>query len=326
MLFGVFSDKARGLIFLLALFAVSFQACSPENEYKMVDFGKTTPGKPSAAGGTETDIPLKFAIGAMISPQATFVHYRELLDYVGRKLSRSVELVQRKTYQEISVMLDKGEVDLAFICSGPYFSSRETLGFQAIATPEIRGSHYYQSYLIVNASSAFQDLQDLKGRVFAFTDPDSLTGKLVPTYWLAQMNTVPEAFFGKIIYTYSHDNSILAVGKGLVDGAAVDSLVWDYFAKTNPAWTSKTRIIKKSDFYGIPPLVVSQHIPADVGESLKKVLLFMHEDPQGREILAGLMIDRFTAPSEQWYASMKHIEERMQDLVRQSDAPQDTPE
>ena len=94
-------------------------------------------------------------------------------------------------------------------------------------------------------AAPFNWLEDLKGHTFAFTDPDSNTGRLVPLYWLAALHTRPETFFGRSIYTYSHDNSIMAVARGLVDAAAVDGLIWDYYAKKNPAFTSKTRIIKK---------------------------------------------------------------------------------
>jgi len=83
--------------------------------------------------------------------------------------------------------------------------------------------------------------------VFAFTDPDSNTGRLVPTFWLSQIGERPESFFSKTIYTYSHDNSILAVNRALVDGAAVDGLIWEYYHRKNPVFTSKTRVIRKSE-------------------------------------------------------------------------------
>lgn len=64
---------------------------------------------------------------------------------------------------------------------------------------------------------------------------------------------MPESFFKRITYTYSHDNSILAVAKGLVDGAAVDGHKWEFYNAKNPYFTSKTRVIKKSDYFGSPP-------------------------------------------------------------------------
>lgn len=307
------------LIFLLTL----APACDQKTDSKVVDFQKTVPAaKPEAAHSLGS--PLKFAIGAMISPKATSVYYRDLLDYLGTRVGRPVELVQRKTYSELNELLSQGDIDVAWICSGPYFVGRKAAGFEAIAIPQIRKSPYYQAYLIVNRDSEWQTLADLKNRVFAFTDPDSLTGRLVPTYWLAREKEIPETFFSRAIYTYSHDNSILAVAKGLVDGASVDSLVWDYFQQADPKWTFKTRIIRRSDSYGMPPLVVSKGLSADAKEGLKQALFAMHEDPSGRKILEKLLIDRFTVPSKEWYAGIRKIEKMTTSLARQRHAPEET--
>ncbi|HEX9882910.1 MAG TPA: phosphate/phosphite/phosphonate ABC transporter substrate-binding protein, partial [Desulfobaccales bacterium] len=214
------------------------------------------------------------------------------------------------------------EIDLAFICSGPYASTKDRYGFVPLAVPEVQGNTSYRAYLIVNRSSHFQRFQDLKGQTFAFTDPDSNTGRLVPTFWLAELNQRPETFFQHIIYTYSHDNSILAVARGLVAAAAVDGLVWEYYQATNPVFTSKTRIIKKSEAYGIPPLVVSRHLPAAEREQLQQALLTMHLDPEGRKILAELMIDRFLPLQEEWYEPIRSMQRYLAHLKEQPHAPE----
>lgn len=82
---------------------------------------------------------------------------------------------------------------------------------------------------------------------------------------------ISEAFFEKTIYTYSHDNSILAVARNLVDGAAVDSLIWEYYHHKNPVFTSRTRIIKKSEPYGIPPIVASRNLSSKFKETIRKI-------------------------------------------------------
>jgi len=288
-------------------------ACSRDEDTRVVDFSKTVQvSRPNVA---KQDLPaLKVAVGAMISPKETFIYYRQILDYIAKDLGRNVELVQRKTYSEVNELIGKGQIDLAFICSGPYISGKEKYGFELLATPEVKGSHYYQSYLIVNSESPYQSLSDLKKRVFAFTDPDSHSGKLVPTFWLLQINEHPDTFFGKTIYTYSHDNSILAVAKGLVDGAAVDSLIWEYYEQKNPSLTAGTRIIKKSDPFGIPPLVASKIFPAQMKSRVREILLAMHHDPEGGKILQELMIDRFVAPQEEWYDAIRKMEQKEQKI------------
>jgi phosphonate transport system substrate-binding protein len=307
------------LIFLILTLGIGLilvvGGCSRDDEKVVVDFSKTVPvERPGDASAH--DPPLRVAVGAMISPRETFNLYRQLLGYIGRKSGRRLEFVQRKTYGEIDALLGKGQIDLAFICSGPYVCGKEKYGFALLAVPEIHGSHFYRSYLIVNKDSHFQSLEDLKGHTFAFTDPDSNTGKLVPTYWLAEIKERPDTFFSRIIYTYSHDNSIMAVARGLVDGAAVDGLIWEYYQAKTPAFTSKTRIIKKSQPFGIPPLVASKQLAAETKARIQQLLISMHQDPEGKKILAELMIDRFIPPREEWYDTLRQMTQHLDRLGR----------
>jgi phosphate/phosphite/phosphonate ABC transporter binding protein len=251
------------------------------------------------------------AVSAMVSPKETFSNYRMLLDYLGKNLDYKIQLIQRKTYTEINELFLKGKVDLAFICSGPYATGKEKYGFEALATPIIRGEPYYHSYLIVNKNSSIKTLDDLKGRVFAFTDPESNTGAMIPTYWLAQIGETPGSFFKNINYTYSHDNSILAVARSLVDGAAVDGIIWEYYNTRNPINTSRTKVIKKSIPFGSPPFVASKYLPSHVKENARNVLLKLHQDPEGRRILKELLIDRFVMPKEVWYQPVREIKSRL---------------
>lgn len=301
---GFCSHRSRLFLVLLTLLVIG---CGKESDTRLVDFTKTM-AVARSEGEPAGDSVLRVAVAAMVSPRETFQQHRQVLEYIGTRLGKKIDFIQRKTYREINELFAKGEIDLALVCSGPYAAGKEKYGFELLATPEIQGTPFYQAYLIVNKESGYQSLEDLRGRIFAFTDPDSNTGRLVPVYWLAERNARPETFFAKTIYTYSHDNSILAVARGLVDGAAVDGLVWDYYNRKNPALTSSTRIIKKSDSYGIPPLVASRYLPAELKGRIRQVLLEMHREPEGRKILKELMIDRFVVPDERWYDSIRRME------------------
>jgi phosphonate transport system substrate-binding protein len=280
--------------------------CSEGTEEVLVDFNHTKPVE-EAYTSPRSSPALKVAVGAMVSPRETLIYYGQLLDYIGRKVDLEVELIQRKTYGEINDLLAQGQIDLAFVCSGPYVAGRDKFGFELIATPQVQGSSFYHSYLIVNRDTSFERIENLRGKVFAFTDPDSNTGRLVPAYWLAQMGENPENFFKKTIYTHSHDNSILAVAKGLVDGAAVDGLVWEYYRERNPSLTALTRVIRKSDPYGNPPVVASRYLSSDLKKRIGQVLFSLHLDPDCEKILRSLMINRFLEPQEEWYDGIRRI-------------------
>ena len=306
-----------GGLMLVAL-VITF-GCGRDSDAVVIDFNQTVAVERPISSESESD-QLKVAVGAMISPKETFAYYRQLLDYIGQKLGRDIQFIQRKTYGEINELLARRQIDMAFICSGPYVVGKEKHGFELLATPEVQNSRFYHSYLIVNKNSGFQDLTDLRGHVFAFTDPDSNTGKLVPTFWLREINEKPETIFSKTTYTYSHDNAILAVAKGLVDGAAIDGLIWEYYHRKNPVFTSETRIIRKSEPYGIPPLVVSEALSPELKTRIRQALFGMHRDPNGKKIISELMIDRFVNPRDEWYDSIRQINLKLASVEKESNA------
>jgi phosphonate transport system substrate-binding protein len=135
----------------------------------------------------------------------------------------------------------------------------------------------------------------------------SNSGKLVPEFMLAQRGETPERFFGKVIYTSAHDKSVHAVAANEVDGAAVDSLVYEYMIRKEPLLAKKTRVLARSAPYGIPPIVVRPGISPTLREQLRKILLTMHEDPEGALILQGMMTRRFVTASDAAYGTIREM-------------------
>lgn len=291
--------------FILFLSIIAFQCCG-DSDIVTVDFSKSLPVSDKSNKNISVK-KLKVAIAAMISPKETYIYYNRLIEYIHDKTGFEIKLIQRKTYQEINELFGRGEIDVAFICSGPYSLGKDEYRFEIFASPVIQGSNYYHAYLIVNKENSFFSIEDLKGHSFAFTDPESNTGRLAPINWLHEIGQNPESFFSETIYTYSHDNSILAVSKGLVDGASVDSLIWEYYHKKNPAFIDKTRIIKKSEPFGTPPLVFSRSLSPDIKTKVRDLILSMHKDPEGLKILNELLIDKFVEPEESWYDNIREM-------------------
>lgn len=296
---------------IVSIFFCFFLGCSNDSDYKQVDFSKTIPAPAQSEQGISHSA-LRVAIAAMISPKETISKYKALMDYIGEKMDYQIILIQRKTYGEINDLFLKQQIDMALICSGPYANGKDIFKVEALAVPLVRGEPYYRSYLIVNKNSKIKTLDDLKGKKFAFTDPDSNTGTLVPNYWLAMKGYIPKSFFKETTYTYSHDNSITAVAKSLVDGAAVDSHIWEYYHRGNPEFTANTRIIKQSIPFGSPPFVASRSLPRVLKEKVREILLKMHMDDEGRQIQASLFIDKFVMPDDSWYQPIKTITQKLE--------------
>lgn len=244
---------------------------------------------------------LRIGVGAILSPQGTARSYQPLIDYLGRKMGKPAILVQRKTYQELNDLLARSVVDLGFICTGAFTEGARNGTISLLVVPQINGKTTYRSFVIVPAVSPAQGIADLGGKVFAFTDPLSNTGYLYPLSLLRAIGQQPETFFGRTIFTYSHDRSIAAVMEGLSDGASVDSLVYEFASKRNPEIARQTRVIWESRDFGIPPVVVPRTISPTRRAMLKELLLGLHHDAEGEKALAELGVERFVEPDPGMY-------------------------
>ncbi len=267
-------------------------------------------GDPSWGAATDTAkerVPLRIAVAAMISPEETISVYQELMDYIAKKLGRTVELKQRRTYQEVNDMLGTGRLDAAILCSGTYVHAKRQYGVELVAVPVINGSPTYRSYIIVPSSSTAASLEELHRKRFAFTDPLSTSGYLYPAYALLSRGRQPSSFFAKTLFTYSHDNSIEAVAEGVVDGAAVDSLIYDYLQSTNPSLVARTRIVHRSPSFGAQPIGVPKTLDPATKRALHDLFLGLDQDPAGRGILKKLGVDRFISGDDALYDSIRQM-------------------
>jgi phosphonate transport system substrate-binding protein len=123
-----------------------------------------------------------------------------------------------------------------------------------------------------------------------------------------QFKKTPDAFFSKTTITGSHDKSIEAVAKKVIDGAAVDSLIYDYLVATNPVYTKLTRVLEKSPPYGIPPVVANKAMDPQLKASIRAAFLAMADDPAGKAILEKIKVDKFIIPRDEDYDSVRDME------------------
>ncbi len=233
--------------------------------------------------------------------------------YLEQHMGHPVAFVRRGNYREIVNLLLDEKIDFAWLCGYPYVRYKNVL--QLVAVPVYKGEPLYQSYLIIPSSDDRSlSLSDLRGKFFAFSDPDSATGYLFFTYVLAKQGESSSSFFRRSFFTWSHRKVIEAVAFGLAQGGAVDGYIWETQALAHPELTSKTRVLYKSPKFGYPPFVASKAASKDHITELQHVLFQMDEDEEGSRLLATLNLDGFVRGSEHLYDS---IEEMAQFVERQ---------
>ena len=301
------SSRGRGqfVVCVVLLLSLAAAACALPGPAKRVSLSVPAAESSTAWRAPEPQ-PLRIAAAAILSPQTTSRDYEVLLTYLADSLDRPVQLVQRASYAETNELIRTRQVDVAFVCTGAYVQGHQEFGMELLAVPEVRGLTTYQSYIIVPGRSAAQELDDLRGAVFAYTDPMSLSGYLVPLQLLR--TTYPgeaDSFFSRTLFTYSHEHSLKAVSEGWVDGAAIDSLVYLAALAKTPAYGQLTRVIWQSPPYGIPPIVVSPALDPALKAQLRQIFFSMDDHPEGRRALSSLGIEQFVPADDSLYASAR---------------------
>lgn len=255
--------------------------------------------------------PVRFGLTAAVVRE-NLRFYDRWGSWLESRVGRPVEFVQRRSYREVMEFLANGDLDVAWICSYAFVRVRapEFLGLMAV--PEWRTRPLYQCYVIASTDSPCRSFDDLQGRVFAFTDPDSNTGYLYPQALLGARGRQSADFFRLTFFTYSHVESVEAVAAGIADGAAVDSYVWEHLKQINPALVERTRVVETSPDFGFPPLVYRVGVDEGLRRAMTDALLTMDRDLQGRALLDELMIDRFALHAPDLYDGVRRLAETSQ--------------
>lgn len=262
-----------------------------------------------AAGSQAAEDPVKTPI--RIGLTAVFLeHQRDFNNawrlYLARRLGRPVVFVHRSNYDAIIDMLHENKLDFAWLSGYPYVRHKDDL--QLVAVPIYKGKPLYQSYLIVTSTDQLSSsLEDMRGKIFAFSDPNSNSGYLYIAHLLSEQGETPASFFGKAFFTWSHHKVIEAVASGLAQGGAVDGYVWDTLALKRPELTAKSRIVSKSPQFGSAPFLANRTTTQKQIAAFQRVLIEMERDEEGRRLLKTLNLDGFGYGDELLYDTIEKM-------------------
>lgn len=288
-------------IFLLLLLSTLLSSCGRPTPQAYVNLSDLDPTLAAGASGISPRPVLRVGLSLVLSPRETLLRYGPLIDYLSRRLNRHVEVVLPRSQTDLLDQLRLGGVHLGFMSSYGYLIAQGESAVKAVAAPVYDGSPSHRGYILVRRYSGLDQIAHLKGHTFAYTDPLSVTGRLYPEALVAGLGESVPRFFDRTIYTTSDDKAIKALDQGLVDGAAVSSIIYNLAVLHEPDLARRLRVIEESVPLGAPPVVVSMHMGSALQEQVREVLLAMADDEEGRKVLAALYVERFVEPDPALY-------------------------
>lgn len=229
--------------------------------------------------------------------------------YLQQQTGLAVDFLARDSYQAILDLLFSDQLEAAWICGYPFVRFEQELSLYAV--PVYRGEPLYQSYLIRPAGThLIEGWSDLRGKVFAYSDPLSNSGWLVAQAELARAHLSPHDL-KRGFFTHSHRNVAEAVAAHLAQAGSIDGYVWETMKVQGMAAVAKTEVVWRSPKFGFPPLV-TRNKPRSPGlRKLRVALLDMQSTASGRELLQALNLDGFAAGSPSLFDSIRRQAEHV---------------
>jgi len=238
-----------------------------------------------ASPGAADPQPYVLAVQPFLSASEIQRRFAPLAEYLGQQLGRPVQVRVGGNYEEHINFVGQDAVDIAYIGPAPYVACVERFGPKPIlARIQTKGKPYLDGVIFVRRDSGITQLADLKGKRFAFGDPQSAMGSVLPRYVLRE-NGIALRDLAHFSHVLAHDNVILGVLAGDFDAGAVRTDIYDEMA--SPA----LRVLAK-----LPP--VSEHLfvtrstmPRQDVQRLRQALLQLGTSPDGQRILHTISLE-----------------------------------
>ncbi|HEX9100321.1 MAG TPA: PhnD/SsuA/transferrin family substrate-binding protein [Candidatus Dormibacteraeota bacterium] len=233
--------------------------------------------------------------------------YEFVATTVGEKLDRPTRLIVGESFDQVR----NAEVDFAFLCGLPYvrLKRENPEAVEAIAAPIIQGERYekrpvYFSDVIVPARSPAAAFEDLRGRSWAYNEPDSHSGYLITLSTLVEMDETPQ-FFERWEMTGFHQESIRLVAADRIEGSAVDSQVLGIELRDHPELAGRIRVIGTLGPSTIQPLVATAAVPPGLRHEVIEIIAGLGSIESERRSLSAGMVDRFVAIDDSAYGDIR---------------------
>ena len=195
-----------------------------------------------------------------------------IFDIVTKHTGMKVDAFVGSDYNATIEALRAGHIDVALLGPFSYVLATTVAPVEAFAVTVIARTMQpsYKSIIIASKDSNINSLADLKGRTFAFVDPGSTSGFMVPSAAFIKAGITPEKDFKQVMYSGGHDATIVSVGSGKVDAGSVADRIYERGCAKGLADCNKLKVVWTSPAIPNDPLLYRRNLPEDMKAKIRE--------------------------------------------------------
>jgi phosphonate transport system substrate-binding protein len=237
------------------------------------------------------DWPQKIKVGLIPTEGSADIvqRFKPLMDHLEATLGITVEPFSASDYAGIITAMAHKHIDFAYFGPKSYVEASARANAQALALElDQSGARGYYGIIITRKGSGIENLDQAirNGHTFAFTDPNSTSGCLVPSVlFYRDLKTPPEKLFKEVSFSGSHGASILAVKNGKVEVASTNNIDLNRMIEKGAASADDFNIIWRSELIPGSPMCARRDLPESLKAAFTGALMSFNFDKAGLEHL-----------------------------------------
>jgi phosphonate transport system substrate-binding protein len=203
--------------------------------------------------------------------RAMLAQSKDILDALEKNMGMKVQGFVATDYNGVIEALRAKHLDIAYLGPFSYVLATTVTPVEAFVIAETAkaGRTYYHSQIITLKTSGIKDIDDLKGRNFAFVDPASTSGYAFPLAGLLKAGIEPKRDFKNVIFTGAHDANAVAVANGKVDAATIADRILDAAIAKGHIKADQIQVVWRSAPIPESPMVWRKDLPDDFKAKIK---------------------------------------------------------
>jgi phosphonate transport system substrate-binding protein len=276
-----------------------------------------------AAGAADPTWPKEVTFGLLSTENAAEITRRwaPILAQLEKDLGIKVKAVTATDYRGTIEALKFKKAEIGHLGPKSYVeaSNNNYANVEPVAQLQLaNGSLGYRSCLIVHTDSDIFSPEDMSGKTFAFNDPNSTSGYLVPSaFFMMELGVDPKKLFSKVTFSGSHEASILAVSAKKVEIASTNLPDLQQLTRENKVPRGALRVIWVSKIIPNDPIVVRKDLPASFKSAIQESLTTMRARNTEAFKEIGAWLGGFVPADDSKYQVIRDLNETAKRLAAQ---------
>ena len=229
---------------------------------------------------------IRFGVSSSENEGLAGARNQPLVDYLSQRLRVPVRMYRTTDYAGLVEGMRGSQIEFSRFGPAVYSLGRRVLGDRLeplFRDVDNHGKEGYHSVVVVRAASPYQSVADLRGKTFAFADPNSTSGYAFPSFYLRRQGFDPATHFGATTFSGGHQNSVLALVRGQYDGVATHetnetSGMVQRLVDRGMIPAGSTRVVWRSPLIPNSPFCARRELPAALKSAFVDAMHAMRTD------------------------------------------------